>query len=36
MQSLDEIRQQAEDAIKGAVDGKSLDACRVHFLGKKA
>lgn len=35
MQSLDEIRQQAETAINGAEDLKSLDACRVHYLGKK-
>lgn len=35
MQSLDEIRQQAESAINGAGDLKSLDACRVHYLGKK-
>ncbi len=35
MQSLEEIRQEAETAIRGASDAKSLDACRVHFLGKK-
>jgi len=35
MQSLEEIRQQAEAAVSAAVDLKSLDACRVHFLGKK-
>jgi len=35
MQSLDDIRQQAETAIHGAEDLKSLDACRVHYLGKK-
>lgn len=35
MQSLDEIRQQAEAAIRTAADMKSLDACRVHYLGKK-
>lgn len=35
MQSLEEIRQQAEVAVRAAADLKSLDACRVHFLGKK-
>ena len=35
MQSLEEIRQQAEIAVKEASDLKSLDACRVHYLGKK-
>jgi phenylalanyl-tRNA synthetase alpha chain len=35
MQSLEEIRQQAENAVREAGDMKSLDACRVHFLGKK-
>src|SRR3990167_8558389 len=35
MQSLEEIRQQAETEVRGAADLKSLDACRVHYLGKK-
>lgn len=35
MQSLEEIRQEAETAIRSASDLKSLDACRVHYLGKK-
>jgi phenylalanyl-tRNA synthetase alpha chain len=35
MQSLDEIRQQAEAAVREASDLRSLDACRVHYLGKK-
>src|SRR5437868_5021947 len=35
MQSLEELQQQAEAAVRGAMDLKSLDACRVHYLGKK-
>lgn len=35
MQSLEEIREQAEIAVKQASDLKSLDACRIHYLGKK-
>lgn len=35
MQSLEELQQQAEAAVRGAVDLKTLDACRVHYLGKK-
>lgn len=35
MQSLEELRQQAEIAVREAADLKALDACRVHYLGKK-
>ncbi len=35
MQSLEEIRQQAESAVREVTDLQSLDACRVHYLGKK-
>ena len=35
MQSLEDIQQQAETAVKAAADLKSLDACRIQFLGKK-
>lgn len=35
MQSLEDIRQEAETAVRAVTDLKSLDACRVHYLGKK-
>src|SRR5579872_5562440 len=35
MQSLEEILQQAQSAIQSATDLKSLDHCRVQYLGKK-
>jgi len=35
MQALDEILRNAESAIQSTADLKSLDDCRVHFLGKK-
>ncbi len=35
MQALDDILQDAETAIQSAADLKSLDDCRVHYLGKK-
>ncbi len=35
MQALDDILQQAQLAIQSANDLKSLDQCRVHYLGKK-
>lgn len=35
MQALEEILQQAELAIQSATDLKSLDHCRVQYLGKK-
>ncbi len=35
MQSLEEILQQATSTIQSAADLKSLDQCRVHYLGKK-
>tara|TARA_R110000868_G_scaffold58131_12_gene179599 strand:- start:1623 stop:2636 length:1014 start_codon:yes stop_codon:yes gene_type:complete len=35
MQSLEEIQQQAEAAVREVTDLKTLDACRVHYLGKK-
>jgi phenylalanyl-tRNA synthetase alpha chain len=35
MQALDEILHHAETAIKSANDLKSLDTCRVQYLGKK-
>lgn len=35
MQSLEEISKEAESAIRSATDLKSLDHCRVQYLGKK-
>lgn len=35
MQALDQILSEAESAINAATDLKTLDDCRVHFLGKK-
>lgn len=35
MQALDDIVQHAQAAIKTAADLKTLDACRVQYLGKK-
>lgn len=35
MQDLEEILIQAKSAIEAATDLKSLDHCRVHYLGKK-
>jgi phenylalanyl-tRNA synthetase alpha chain len=35
MQALEEILRHAESAIQSATDLKSLDHCRVHYLGKK-
>src|SRR3990167_4370827 len=36
MLSLEEILKQAKSAIETATDLKSLEDCRVHYLGKKA
>jgi phenylalanyl-tRNA synthetase alpha chain len=35
MQSLEEIHRQAQESIQAATDARSLDACRVQYLGKK-
>lgn len=35
MQGLDDILQQAKNAIHAATDLHALDQCRVHYLGKK-
>ena len=35
MQALEEILRLAESAIHAATDLKSLDNCRVQYLGKK-
>ncbi len=35
MQNLEQITEQALDAIARAEDGKALDAIRVEYFGKK-
>ena len=35
MQDLNDILKQAEETIQATLDLKSLDDCRVHYLGKK-